>query len=276
LFPKRLCRYLDEGGINTIFWVPSALILVANSGVLETVCPEKLEKILFCGEVMPTKQLNIWKRAIPDAMFANLYGPTEITDVCAYFIVNRVFRDDESLPIGFPCINTDILVLNDNDEVVSGDEIGELCVRGTCLANGYYNNKEKTCVAFTQNPLNDRYPENIYRTGDLVRYNEKGELLFVGRKDYQIKHMGHRIELGEIETAAGMFASVERSCALYNTEKHTISLFVTPENVDKIKLYEHLKTCLPRYMLPALLLAEKALPLNPNGKIDRLKLKEKL
>ena len=276
LSPKRLCRYLDESGINTIFWVPSALILVANSGVLDTVRPQKLGKILFCGEAMPTKQFNIWKRAIPNAMYANLYGPTEISDVCAYFIIDREFRDDENLPIGFPCLNTDILVLNDNDKAVSGDEIGELCVRGTCLAHGYYDNTEKTSAAFTQNPLNDKYTENIYRTGDLARYNERGELLFVGRKDYQIKHMGHRIELGEIETAAGTFAPVERSCALYNDEKQAISLFVTPENVDKMKLYEHLKTNLSRYMLPALILSEKEFPLNPNGKIDRLKLKEKL
>lgn len=276
LLPKRLCHYLDENGINTIFWVPSALVLVANSGVLGAVCPNGLEKVLFCGEVMPTKQLNIWKQALPSAMYANLYGPTEITDVCTYYIVDREFRDDESLPIGFPCRNIDILVLNENNEAVSGDELGELCVRGTCLAHGYYGNADKTSSAFTQNPLNDKYPEKIYRTGDLVRYNEMGELLFAGRKDYQIKHMGHRIELGEIETAAGEQAAVERSCALYDAEKQTIVLFVAPENVDKMKLYAHLKTCLPRYMLPALIITEKELPLNPNGKIDRVKLKEKL
>lgn len=276
LSPKRLCCYLDDVGINTIFWVPSALVLVANSGVLNTVCPKGLNKILFCGEVMPTIQLNVWRQAIPNAMYANLYGPTEITDVCTYFIVDREFCDNESLPIGYPCRNTGILVLNERDEAVSNDEIGELCVRGTCLAYGYYGNPEKTDAAFTQNPLNDKYPEKIYRTGDLVRYNNLGELVYIGRKDYQIKHMGHRIELGEIEVAASSYKDVKQSCALYDAEKQKIVLFIAVENIEKSELYQQLKKCLPHYMLPALIIDLQTLPLNANGKIDRLKLKEKL
>lgn len=276
LSPKRLCRYLDEKGINTIFWVPSALVLVANSGALDTDCPKQLKKILFCGEVMPTKQLNIWRKAIPNALYANLYGPTEITDVCTYFIVERDFRDDESLPIGFPCRNIEILVLNENDKAAEDNEIGELCVRGTCLAHGYYGNQEKTAAVFTQNPLNNKYPEKIYRTGDLVYYNERGELMYVGRKDFQIKHMGHRIELGEIEVAASSYADVKQSCALYDEEKQKIVLFIAAENIDKSNLYRYLKTCLPHYMLPNLIIDLKTIPLNANGKIDRQKLKEKL
>lgn len=274
LSSKRLCRYLDEVGINTIFWVPSALVLVANSGALDTVCPKGIEKVLFCGEVMPTAQLNVWRRALPHALYANLYGPTEITDVCAYFIVEREFSDTESLPIGFPCRNTEILVLNERDEVVADGEIGELCVRGTCLSYGYYRSPEKTAAAFTQNPLNTMYPEKIYRTGDLVRYNPYGELLYLGRKDYQIKHMGHRIELGEIETAASAYRDVKQSCALYDAEKQRIILFVAAEDIDKKALYQHLKNGLPHYMLPALIVDLEALPLNANGKIDRRKLKE--
>lgn len=274
LSAKRLCRYLDEVGINTIFWVPSALVLVANSGALDTVCPKGIEKVLFCGEVMPTAQLNVWRRALPHALYANLYGPTEITDVCAYFIVEREFSDTESLPIGFPCRNTEILVLNERDEAVADGEIGELCVRGTCLSYGYYRSPEKTAAAFTQNPLNTMYPEKIYRTGDLVRYNPYGELLYLGRKDYQIKHMGHRIELGEIETAASAYRDVKQSCALYDAEKQRIILFVAAEDIDKKALYQHLKNGLPHYMLPALIVDLEALPLNANGKIDRRKLKE--
>ena len=272
LSAKRLCRYLDEAGINTIFWVPSALVLVANSGALDTVCPKGIEKILFCGEVMPTAQLNVWRRALPNALYANLYGPTEITDVCTYFIVERDFSDVESLPIGFPCRNTDILVLNERDEPAADGEIGELCVRGTCLSHGYYRNPEKTATAFTQNPLNTMYPEKIYRTGDLVRYNQYGELLYLGRKDYQIKHMGHRIELGEIETAASAYRDVKQSCALYDAQKQRIILFVAAEGIDKTALYQHLKTRLPHYMLPALIVDLEALPLNANGKIDRIEL----
>ncbi|GMX66219.1 AMP-binding protein [Paenibacillus elgii] len=276
LSPKRLCLYLDEAGINTIFWVPSALVLIANSGVLETACPTGLEQILFCGEVMPTKQLNIWRRAIPKALYANLYGPTEITDVCTYYIVDREFGNDECLPMGLPCRNTEILVLNEDNRLISGNEIGELCVRGTCLAHGYYGNAEKTSAAFTQNPLNDKYPEKIYRTGDLVRYNERGELIFVGRKDFQIKHMGHRIELGELESAAAAFHATERCCALYDGNDSRILLAVVPEKTDKAELYQYLKTKLPRYMLPGLIVTLPSLPLNSNGKIDRKKTAELL
>lgn len=276
LSPKSLCHYLDDAGINTIFWVPSALVLVANSGILDTACPKGLEKILFCGEVMPTKQLNIWRRAIPNALYVNLYGPTEITDVCTCFIVDREFSNSESLPIGFSCRNIEILVLNERDEVVSDGETGELCVRGTCLSFGYYRNPEKTVAAFTQNPLNDKYHEKIYRTGDLVRYNEYGELMYLGRKDYQIKHMGHRIELGEIETAASAYKDVKQSCALYDVEKQRIILFIAAEKIDKAELYQYLKTWLPHYMLPALIVNLPTLPFNANGKIDRLTLKEKL
>ena len=273
LSAKRLCNFLIDNKINTIFWVPSALVLVANSGVLDTVSPITLEKILFCGEVMPTKQYNIWKRAVPSAMYANLYGPTEITDVCTYFIIDRDINDDESLPIGRPCRNTEALVINEDNKLVTGNDVGELYIRGTCLAHGYYGNQEKTTAAFIQNPLNEKYPDIVYCTGDLVKYNSFGELLFVGRKDYQIKHMGHRIELGEIETATGLFPPVAQSCAMYNIDKQAITLYIAPEDVDKTLVYQHLKTCLPQYMLPAVIVTTHELPLNPNGKIDRIKLK---
>lgn len=272
----RLLQYLQEKKINTIFWVPSAMALVANAGALEKVSASQLTKILFAGEVMPTKQLNVWRKYIPDAVYANLYGPTEIAVDCTYYIVDREFEDTESLPIGVACKNTGILVLNEKDELTTTGEIGELCVRGTCLAHGYYKESQKTKEAFVQNPLNDKYPEMIYRTGDLVKYNERGELLFVGRKDAQIKHSGYRIELGEIETAASAVSGVESCCAVYDEEKKQIVIFVTPETIDKKMLYAQLKSALPHYMLPKLIVAKKALALNQNGKIDRLDLKRRL
>ena len=137
---------------------------------------------------MPNRQLNQWRKAYPDTQFVNLYGPTEVTEVCTYFPIERDFSDEESLPVGFPCQNCEILVLNAHNQLVTDDEIGELCVRGTCLSYGYYKSPEKTAEAFVQNPLNSVYPEMVYRTGDLVRYNERGELMYVCRKDYQIKH----------------------------------------------------------------------------------------
>ncbi len=274
IFPVKLIEYLNEKKINIIFWVPSALCVVANLKALNKIKPEYLDRILFCGEVMPNKQLNIWRRALPEAMFVNLYGPCEATDACTYYIVDREFADDEPLPIGIPCENTDILVLNEQDERVKSDEVGELCIRGSSLAMGYYNNTERTAEAFVQNPLNRVYPEIIYRTGDLVKYNEYGELMYISRKDFQIKHMGHRIELGEVETAAANITEIETCACIYDDKKSNIVFFYTGKQVDRDYIKGGLKKKIPEYMIPNVVFYLGKMPSNANGKIDRKKLKE--
>lgn len=276
-FPEKLMEYLREQKVNTLFWVPSALISVANSGALADVKLENLQKVLFCGEVMPNRQLNIWRREYPNLLYANLYGPTEITDVCTFYVVDREFRDDESLPIGHACNNTEILVLNANDKLVGTEEIGELCVRGTCLSMGYYGDRDKTEHVFVQNPLHKKYRDLIYRTGDLVKYNEKGEIIYVSRKDFQIKHQGHRIELGEIETAANSFAGVFQSCALYNeSHKKIILVCKVKEGITEKEIYKKLKELIPKYMLPSDIRLLDEMPLNLNGKIDRNRIKREV
>lgn len=272
--PVPLLEYLKEKKINTIFWVPSALIVVAKLKAFRNVdLSDTLRRVLFCGEVMPNKQLNVWRKFLPDVQYANLYGPTEITDACTYYIVDREFSDEEPLPIGFPMPNTDILVLNEKDELVTGDESGELCVRGTSLSMGYYKNPEKTREAFVQNPLNQAVPELIYRTGDIVKYNERGEIIYLSRKDFQIKHMGHRIELGEIETAVSSLEEVSLCCCLYDEKRQKIVLFIE-EELDKAYINEKISRLVPEYMLPNKLLRVEKMPINANGKIDRVKLKE--
>ncbi|MDE5933358.1 MAG: amino acid adenylation domain-containing protein [Lachnospiraceae bacterium] len=274
--PVLLLEYLKEKKINTIFWVPSALIVVAKLKAFRNVdLSDTLKRVLFCGEVMPNRQLNIWRKFLPDVLYANLYGPTEITDACTYYIVDREFSDDEPLPIGIPMANTDILVLNEKDEPVAGEEIGELCVRGTSLSMGYYNNPEKTKEAFVQNPLNPYVPETIYRTGDLVKYNEYGEIIYLSRKDFQIKHMGHRIELGEIETAVSSLAEISLCCCLYDEKKQKIVLFLEGE-LEKTYINERISKLVPEYMLPNKVVSLEKMPINANGKIDRVKLKELL
>ena len=275
--PVLLLEYLKEHAINTIFWVPSALIVVSKLRALKNVDMKGvLKRVLFCGEVMPNKQLNIWRAFLPDTVFANLYGPTEITDACTYYIVDREFSDDEPLPIGFPMTNTEVIVLDNEDQPVTEPEIvGELCVRGTSLAKGYYCNPEKTQAAFVQNPLNGAYEEKIYRTGDLVKYNERHELIYLSRKDFQIKHMGHRIELGEIETAVSSLPGISLCCCLYDERRSRIVLFIDKE-MKKDEINEQLKTMIPEYMLPGKVIVKEEMPINANGKIDRVGLKELL
>ena len=219
---------------------------------------------------MPNKQLNVWRRHYPDILYANLYGPTEITDVCSFYVVNRAFEDDEALPIGYACENTEILILNEENEVVKEDEVGELCVRGTCLSMGYYGDWEKTNHAFVQNPLNPYYRDLIYRTGDLVKYNEYGEIIYICRKDFQIKYQGHRIELGEIEAMSNALEGVTQSCVIYDDINKKIILFCTvSQELSEKQIYKALKMKLPRYMLPALIVIENEIRLNANGKINR-------
>lgn len=275
--PVPLLEYLKEKSVSTIFWVPSALIVVSRLKAFRNVdLSETLHRVLFCGEVMPNKQLNVWRQYLPNVVYANLYGPTEITDACTYYIVDREFRDDEPLPIGIPMKNTDILVLDENDNLVTDEDVvGELCVRGTGLAKGYYGNPDKTQAAFVQNPLNDKYPEKIYRTGDLVQYNEFHELIYLSRKDFQIKHMGHRIELGEIETAVSSLEGISLCCCLYNGQRNRITLFIDKQ-MTKDEINEKLKCLIPEYMLPGKVIVLEAMPINANGKIDRVKLKELL
>lgn len=274
--PVLLLEYLKEKKINTIFWVPSALIVVAKLKAFRNVdMSGTLKRVLFCGEVMPNKQLNVWRKFLPDVLYANLYGPTEITDACTYYIVDREFSDDEPLPIGIPMANTDILVLNEKDELVKEGEIGELCVRGTSLSMGYYNNPDKTKEAFVQNPLNPFVPETIYRTGDLVKYNEYGEIIYLSRKDFQIKHMGHRIELGEIETAVSSLEEISMCCCLYDEKHQKIVLFLEDE-LEKAYINERISKLVPEYMLPNKVISLEKMPINANGKIDRVKLKEML
>lgn len=276
-FPAKLIEFLNHKKINHIFWVPSVMNNILKIDLFSDIKPKYLKKILFAGEVMPVKTLNYWQKHLPNALFSNLYGPTEITVDCTYFIVDRKFEDSDSLPIGIPCINTNILILNDINELVKEDEIGELCVRGSSLALGYWNNPEKTKSAFVQNPLHNNYPEKIYRTGDLVKYNYKGEILFIGRKDSQIKHMGYRIELGEIENTIIHIDGVDSACLLYDQNKQEIILFYEAQNesVDELFIRRNAVILLPKYMMPSKIIKLDSLPMNSNKKIDRIFLKKK-
>jgi D-alanine--poly(phosphoribitol) ligase subunit 1 len=270
-FPVQLVQFLADRRISFIFWVPSIMVTISAQGLLKGFDLSALKTIFFAGEVFPMKHLNNWRRQLRGAVFVNLYGPIEITVDCTYFVVDREFSDDDALPIGFPCRNTDILILNEQNEPCELGERGELCVRGSSLAMGYWNDPDKTARAFVQNPLNTHYPELIYRTGDLVFRNERNEIMFVGRKDFQIKHMGYRIELSEIEYQTLAIEGISNACVLYNQEQKEITLFYeTPDaGVTPALIRQKLLKLLPKYMLPTAFHRVDELPRNPNGKIDR-------
>src|SRR5574344_465714 len=220
-FPIKLLEYMNKSKINTIYWVPSALCILANFKALGEIHLKSLKKVLFAGEVMPTKQLNEWIKYYPNCEFANLFGPTETTDICSYFVINRKLKNEDVIPIGKPCDNCSCMVIKDG-HLVGQNDVGELYVKGSFLANGYYDNPQKTSEVFIQNPLNSKYLEVVYKTGDLVTYNKRGELIYVGRKDFQIKHMGYRIELGEIENRINLRDNIIDSVCTYDNNKSRI------------------------------------------------------
>ena len=277
MFPGKLPQYLLEHDITSIFWVPSVMINVANSGALTGIDLPKLKNIAFCGEVMPNTQLNIWRRALPGRCFANLYGPTEISDVCCYYIVDREYADSDPLPIGVACENMRIHILTEDNREAAVNEQGELCVVGSGLALGYWNAPQITEKVFVSNPLQPNVPQRMYRTGDLACRNEEGLIMFQGRKDNQIKLRGNRIELGEIEAAAMCVPGVENVCALLDQENQQIVLFVETKATFLLRRFNmELKKYIPLYMMPGKLVCMEQLPHTPNDKIDRVALKQKL
>ena len=265
-FPVKLLNYINDVKINSIYWVPSALSIVANFKALDEIKLNNLKRIMFAGEVMPTKQLNYWIDNIPNAMYANLFGPTETTDICTYYIVDRKFENNESLPIGKACNNCDVMIIKEDGTKALNGEEGELCVRGSFLAMGYYNNPEKTSSVFVQNPLNRNYPEIIYRTGDIVKYNERGELIYLSRKDFQIKHMGYRIELGEIEATINNVEGISTCACIYDKENSKIVLFYQGDKEQEDIIGES-KKVLTTYMQPSSIIKLDRMPYNSNGKI---------
>lgn len=273
-FPVQLLDFLCERKVTVLVWAVSALCMISALKGFTYKIPETVRLVLFSGEVMPVKQLNIWRKYLPEAKYVNLYGPTEITCNCMYYEVDREFSPGETLPLGKPFPNERVFLLDEEDHLVTetGKE-GEICVAGTALALGYCHNPEAEKRAFVQNPLNKRYPEQIYRTGDLAMFNEQGEMVFASRKDFQIKHMGHRIELGEIETAMERIPGIRRCCCLFQEEKKRITAYYQGD-LEKKEIAAKLKKWLPAYMIPNRFCQMETFPLNKNGKIDRKALAE--
>lgn len=270
-FPTILIDYLIERKVTTLIWAVSALCILSTFHAFRYKIPDTINKILFSGEVMPIKHLNVWLQAFPNAMFVNLYGPTEITCNCTYYILPNEFSKD-SLPIGKAFKNEKVFLLDENDRLVTNvGDAGEVCVSGTCLSLGYYNNKTETTKAFVQNPLNTSYLETIYRTGDLAHYEEDGNLYFNGRKDFQIKYMGHRIELSEIENVMMSNEKINRAVCVYDREKDKINAFYVG-SIEPTDVIVFLRDKLPAFMIPHKCVKKDVFELNENGKIDRKKL----
>jgi amino acid adenylation domain-containing protein len=282
LLPRQLADFIVARELTQWFCVPSTMTYMVKGGAVPDHGFPTLERVIWCGEVLPTPVLVYWMTRARQARFTNLYGPTEATIASSYYTVPGIPQDEaEPIPIGSACDGEELVVLNERREAVPHGESGELYIGGAGLSPGYWRDEEKTRAAFVSDPRPGRGGGRLYRTGDLARVGSHGLHYFLGRSDSQIKSRGYRIELGEIEAALNPMPELAE-CAVVGVESDgfegtLICCAFAPVGAATVKpatLRRALSATLPAYMLPSRWMSMEALPKNVNGKIDRRRLRE--
>jgi non-ribosomal peptide synthetase component F len=281
--PRVLAALIRDSQLTQWFSVPSVLTYMAKFDAVAHDDFPALERLLWCGEVLPTPVLIHWMRRLPHVRFTNLYGPTEATIASSYYTVPECPRDEtQPIPIGKPCSGEELIVLDERRQPVPDGEIGDLYIGGVGLSPGYWRDEEKTASVFVPDPRGGGPAARIYRTGDLARRGNGGLFEFLGRADSQIKSRGYRIELGEIEAALNAIEGV-RECAVVGVDTGGFEgtaiccayAALDGAELGPIDLRRQLSEVLPSYMLPARWMDLEFLPKNVNGKIDRKQLRER-
>jgi amino acid adenylation domain-containing protein len=279
IFPIQLVKLLEAERITVTYMVPSILSLMVNYGKLNNHDLSALRLVLFAGEVFPIKYLRQLVEAIPHAAFYNLYGPTE-TNVCTYYKVQPHDVEPERtqpVPIGVACENMEVFAVDSDGQVVSEPGVeGELWARGSCVAQGYWGDVEKTAERFKPNPFQPHFADLAYRTGDIVLLDEDGmNWRYIGRRDHMVKSRGYRVELGEIEAVMYAHSGVKEAAVVAIRDElvgNRIKAFVVPAEGNGITVQDvevHCRERLPRYMVPETIEFLDALPKTSTGKVNR-------
>ncbi|MDQ3414298.1 MAG: amino acid adenylation domain-containing protein [Verrucomicrobiota bacterium] len=279
VFALQLSAFIQDQKITVWYSVPMVLTQLQARGKLEERDLSALRIVLFAGEVFPTKHLRALMEKLPHPRYANLYGPTE-TNVCAYYEVEPLSPEQTAaIPIGKACANTELIAISaEGNRVTTPGEEGLLYARGSTVMQGYYGRPENTAASFIPNPFAFGREEKLYCTGDWVTLDEKGNYLFIGRKDHMIKTRGYRVELGEIEVVMVTHPAVDEAVALPIPDEaigNTINAVVTLADgatLDVLQLKQHCAEKLPAYMVPEKIEFRDSLPRTDNGKIDRRRL----
>ena len=280
LFPSKLVKLIEAEKITVWKAISSLLMYLVKTKSIDRGRVENLKKIIFAGEILPTKYIVEWMKIYPDKIFYNGYGPTEATGISTYYKLERIPENiREPIPIGKPCLNTEVLLLKKDNSLAQQGEIGELCIKGSGLSKGYWNDSQKTAESFVTNPVTKIAGDLIYRTGDLAKLNSNGDFEFIGRKDHQIKHLGYRIELFEIENAILSINCVNDTAAILTTSleydlPELIAFIELKDGISKADVKVKLKKKLPHYMLPQRLIQMDNILRTDRGKIDRQALKK--
>jgi amino acid adenylation domain-containing protein len=279
----RLKKAIQDHQITSINCTPSAFYPLIDDCVDHTPV-RSLRLAVLGGEPISLSRLRGW---IMDpscqAEVANTYGPTECTDICAFYRLNRAnFDHFEIVPLGGTIPNVQLVVVNEALEECGIGEPGELLVGGVGVGSGYINDSELTAKKFIPNPFPEVRSPVIYRTGDQVRWLSEGLLEFIGRKDHQVKIRGFRIELSEVEAAVSQHPSMREAIVLVkeaadprgNAQLRCYFTLKHGESLSLEALREFIAARLPDYMMPATFHQIAAFPLSSNGKVDRAALKE--
>jgi aspartate racemase len=267
-----LGRVIGDHGVTTL-WLTAGLFSLMIDERIEDLRP--VRQLLAGGDVLSPRHVQLVLDKLADCTLINGYGPTENTTFTCCHVMRHGDRIGESVPIGRPISNTRVYILDDALRPVPAGEIGELYTAGDGLARGYLNNPDATREKFLPDPFVGEPGERMYRTGDLARWTADGLVEFLGRADQQVKILGHRIEPGEIEAALAAHPEVRQSCVVAHGDgsgsKRLVAYYVasTGRGATPGGLKDFLAAKLPQYLVPALFIQLPALPLSPNGKVDR-------
>ncbi|MBK5529110.1 amino acid adenylation domain-containing protein [Pseudomonas sp. TH06] len=267
--PQYLAQVIEAENITTLHFVPSMLdVFLANS---DTHRSSGLRQVMCSGEALPGSLVRRFKLQLPGSELHNLYGPTEAAvDVTAWNCAGPIEQTPDNTPIGKPIANTRMYILDAQQQPVPQGVIGELYIGGVQVARGYLNRPELNAERFLDDPF--RPDGRMYRTGDIARYLPDGNIEYLGRNDDQVKLRGLRIELGEIQARMTGIAGVQEAAVLAREEvpgDKRLVAYYTGERLEVDVLRSHLLEHLPDYMVPMLFVHLDALPLSPNGKLDR-------
>ncbi len=276
MFPVKLAEFIEENRVSVWNSVPSALSLLANLTTLSKYNLSSLRLVLFAGEVFPVKHLRRLQKSIPRARCYNIYGQTEANSSTYYWVEQAPSDDTALLPIGKPFPNFEVFALNeDRKRVNKPGEKGELYVRASSVALGYWGDVEKTEECFVKNPLKPDLDERVYKTGDLVQLGSEGNFIFLGRKDHMIKSRGYRIEIGEIETVLCNHPEIMTAVVIPIPDEligNRIAAVIVPLKKGTLggeDIIRHCATRLPKYMIPEIIEFRDSLMMTSSGKVDR-------
>lgn len=276
-------KFIRDNALTMWFSVPSVVNALTRLGLLQPGVFPSLRFSLFCGEPLAACHAQQWQKAAPNSILENLYGPTEATIAISNYRWNRTQSPEQCLngivPLGNIFDGQEYRIVDPDRKPVGDREVGELCLTGSQVSTGYWNDLTKTAEQFVHLDGGDK--SLWYRTGDIVKQADNGCIFYLGRTDHQVKIRGHRVELqeidGVIQKVCGSAQVVSLPWPIRNGSGDGIATFVSStQSFDQTRILSHCSEVLPDYMVPKRICFLDELPLSVNGKVDRNKLLELL